>query len=287
MSKIILFFNLMLCCLTIQAQVDTNALKQIVPTDYDLFKQKQFWNYIYIRDQDRRNSPRIENMDEENLILVSYYFNRFGYPDYLRLGQKVNIINMVWVHNRYAEINKICAPIIIAGFQQNAILEKTYRDYYLRALYQTKFDDHGYKSKTLDSIYNDLDIHPATKIPIEEIVKKFGEYQVLKSDTALLIGTWLTPSFSDTNEFHGKLMIAKTASQRVSIFQSSNQKIYLKYFNSDNSLEPRELERCQQNKNKFIEKNITSERSYEINKEGNLIYNNPKGSIRLEYIKIR
>ena len=285
MSKIILLFCMMFGFVLIHSQVDTNKLKGLVPGNYDLIKHKEFWNYIYKRDQDMRNSPKIETIDEENLILVSYYFNHFGYPDNLRIGNKANIINMVWVHNRYTEIDKICAPILMEGYRQKAIKEELYREYYLRGLYQTKFDDDGYKSKSLESLYNELDIHAATKLPIELIVMKFQEFQNLESDTAQIIGTWLTPSYSDTNEINGKLMIAKTESIRVSIYQSSNQKLYLKYYYSDNFKEPTELERTQQNKNRFIEKNVSSERFYEINSKGNLIYNNPKANIRIEFKK--
>jgi len=286
MNIIGIFVFITLVCGTLHAQIDTIKLKKLVPTSKEIFEHKHFWDYIHQRDQEMRKSPIIQAIDRENLILVSYYYNTFGYPDYRRIGEEANIINMVWVHNNPNEVKKLTAPIIIEGFKQQGILENSYRDYYLRILYQRQFEDHGYKTKPLDSIYEELGIHAANKISIEEIINGFEEFDILVSDTALIIGNWLTPTIIDTNEFQGKMMISTIKGTRVQIFQTSQQKLYLKYYYSDNSIDPIELERSQRDQNIFTEKNVITARYYKITSKGNLMYHNPTYSIQLEYEKI-
>lgn len=271
---------------TIQAQWDTIELKKLVPTSKEIFAHKHFWDYIHQRDQEMRKSPIIETIDRQNLILVSYYFNTFGYPDYRSIGGKANIINMVWVHNNSYDVKKLTAPIIIEGYNQQGIPEDSYRDYYLRILYQRKSEDHGYKTKPLDTIYNELGIHPANRISIKGILNGFVEFDLLRSDTALIIGNWLTPEIIDTNVFQGKMLISTIKGTRVQIFQTSNQNFYLRYYYSDNSGDPIELEKSLQHQNIFKEKKADTARYYEITDEGNLMYNNPTYSIQLEYKKI-
>src|SRR5688572_15128897 len=102
-------------CGAVYAQLDTVKLKQQVPSTNEFHAHKRFWDFINQRDQDARRSPLIETLDEENLIMVCYYFNAFGYPDFRRLGDRANIINMVWIHNRYVDVDRLTASIIMEG----------------------------------------------------------------------------------------------------------------------------------------------------------------------------
>lgn len=283
MSKVSILIISALFCGTLHAQLDTIKLKKLVPTSKEIFDHKHFWDYIHQRDQEMRKSPIIETIDRENLILVCYYYNTFGYPDYQRIGEEANIINMVWVHNNPNHVKKLTAPIIIEGYNQKGISENTYRDYYVRILYQRKFEDHGYKTKPLISVYEELGIHASDKISILEIINGFNEFDILRSDTAIIIGNWLTPTIIDTNEFQGKMLISTIKGTRVQIYQTSKQKLYLAYYYSDHSGDPIELERSPQHQSIFTERDLKTGRYYEITSEGNLMYDNPTYSITLEY----
>ncbi len=247
----------------------------MVPSTTELYAQKQFWDFIDQRDQDSRRSPIIERMDEENLIMVCYYFNAFGYPDFRRLGERANIINMVWIHNRYVDVDRLTASIIMEGYAKGAISEEMYREYYLRSLYQRTFDDERNLSEPIDTLYKLLGLTMSSHIPVDSVLACMERNRQIEADTAIIIGTWSIKGLTDTVLFQGKQMIINQERIPIRIYQSSDQRFYLKQYFRDNSYDAREVIGDPGHPNRYIEKGVNTGRYYEIDKTGDLVYFNP------------
>src|SRR5678815_1900878 len=99
--RIILLILVLFCFKLGVSQVDTLVLKKQVDEIETEKNHVDFWDFIFERDQNMFHSDHIEKINIENLVLVCYYLNKFGYPDVNILGDKARIINMVWVHNKY------------------------------------------------------------------------------------------------------------------------------------------------------------------------------------------
>lgn len=269
----------------VHAQLDTAKLRQMVPSTTELYAQKHFWDFIDQRDQDSRRSPMIERMDEENLIMVCHYFNAFGYPDFRRLGDRANIINMVWAHNRYADVDRLTAPIIMEGYAKGAISEETFREYYLRVLYQRSYDDHRNETDPFDTLYKMLGLTMSSHIAVDSVLASMERNRRLEADTANFIGTWYTEAVKDTILFHGKQMLVNQEQIPIRIFQVSDQRYYLKWYYPDNSYDAREVIRDPGYASRYIEKGVTSGRYYEIDEAGDLVYVIPARNDRRRYHK--
>ena len=256
----------------------------MVPSTTELYAQKQFWDFIDQRDQDSRRSPIIERMDEENLIMVCYYFNAFGYPDFRRLGERANIINMVWIHNRYVDVDRQTASIIMEGYAKGAISEEMYREYYLRSLYQRTFDDERNLSEPIDTLYKLLGLTMSSHIPVDSVLACMERNRQIEADTANVIGTWYTEAMEDTIIFHGKQMLVSQGRIRIRIFQTGDQHYYLKFYRPDNSYDARELIGDPGHANRYIEKGVNTGRYYEIDKTGDLVYFNPAKKDKRVYL---
>ncbi len=269
----------------LSAQLDTAKLRQMVPSTTELYAQKHFWDFIDQRDQDSRRSPMIERMDEENLIMACYYFNAFGYPDFRRLGERANIINMVWVHNRYVDVDRLTAPIIMEGYAKGAISEETYREYYLRVLYQRSYDDHRNETEPIDTLYKMLGLTISSHIPVDSVLACMDRNRLLEADTANVIGTWYMEAMKDTILFHGKQMLVNQKQIPIRIFQTSDQRYYLKFYFPDNSNDAREVIMDPGHAGRYIEKGVTTGRYYEIDEAGDLVYVIPARNDRRRYHK--
>ena len=266
---------IVLICLffvNLPAQLDTAKLRQMVPSTTELYAQKHFWDFIDQRDQDSRRSPIIERMDEENLIMVCYYFNAFGYPDFRRLGERANIINMVWAHNRYSNVDRLTAPIIMEGYAKGAISEETFREYYLRVLYQRSYDDHRNETEPIDTLYKMLGLTMSSHIAVDSVLACMDHNRRLEADTANVIGTWYTEAVKDTILFHGKQMLVNQEQIQIRIFQTRDQRYYLKLYYPDNSYDAREIIKDKGHANRFIERGVTTGRYYEVDEAGDLVY---------------
>ena len=282
MKLILIILSLSSPCIAI-SQPDTLQLKSQVPATTEYYSHKDFWRHLDYRDQELRKSPNIEKIDEENLISLIYYFNKFGYPDVKRLGEHAGIVGGVWGHNRYSKINQYTFPIIMAGYKAGAIDESAYRDYYLRSIYQLKFDGDRYKTAPVDSLYSILGIKEAAHLSVDSILLLLAEFHQVRSDSHRIIGRWIVFTPADTFLFNGKTMVKKAERIKVKIYESSGGKYYLAYETIDNAVEPLEIMPSETSLKKFIITGKETSRHYLLEAKGDLILTDDEGRVYKRY----
>ena len=72
--KYLFGFSILFIHISVWSQPDTIALKSQVDNIETEKNHVDFWDFIFERDQNMRNSPQIGQIDIENLILVSWSF---------------------------------------------------------------------------------------------------------------------------------------------------------------------------------------------------------------------
>ena len=268
-------------------QPDTTWAKSQVPVGDEYYSHKDFWYKINYRDQELRISPNIEQIDEENLAAVVYYFNRFGYPNFKKYGDHAKIVQGVWGHNRYSKINRYTFPIILAGYKAGAIPEPAFREYYLRIMYQLRLDGYDYKTKSLDYLQNLLGLKEAEHISIDTIMNMLREYKQIRSDTQVILGRWYAITPADTFYFEGKKLVKEDERHKVILYATTNGKYYILQESFANAKEPVELSPVDQQMTKFKIVGKESSKYYKIAENKDLIYTNDNGDKLKSYVACR
>jgi hypothetical protein len=277
--KLILCMVLILLVKTVHSQPDTLALKKQVENIYTEKNHQDFWEFIYDRDQNMFQSDRIEAINLENLILVSYYFNKFGYPDFNVLGDKSKIINLVWVHNKYYEIKKITYPIILQGYLKKGITEFNLREYYLRILYKRYFDDHGNMTKPLSQIYKELAPNLSSQIDVREILKIYSSNEKYFSQEKKITGMWKSEDLVYNGFLKGDLYSHSISGGRVTIYKMPDGKYFFESLYPWQSVDPEELKPANDSNTVFQFANAQSLKYYQITKDGDLVYKDEAGLV--------
>lgn len=172
------------------AQVDTLKLIQKVNSLTDLESHVLFWNEIDKSDQTHRGEIADEELDFNNLILVSYYLNKFGYPKRNLCGINSIVINPIWIHNKYPILKRFSFPIILQGFKANEIPEKDIRNYFLQTLYLMEYDDNDIKTKPLSVLFKSLKLNTSAKIDINTLCEAFDSCRKFELSPRELLGEW-------------------------------------------------------------------------------------------------
>lgn len=271
--KLLLLFLLSLEYILVSGQVDTAAIRRTIPTSDEFFQHQKFWDNIYFRDQELLSSPEHERINEENLVAVSMYFNRFGYPDYQRLGKRSKIIEMVWVHTSSIAFKLIAVPIMIRCFTSGANTEMEYREYFLRILYQNFYDDKGNMTLPLDSVYQRLNISDSDTISIPGLIKAFDYYHVQKSSIKDLVGEWWTAPRSKDYYLNGDTIKVNFDQTRITISKTRDDNYYMHlYSKKGNIMEPSELALKAGSPLQYKETLKVTNKYWKITTTGDLIY---------------
>lgn len=268
------------------AQIDTILLKQRVNQINTERKHLDFWEYIFERDQNMFQSNKLEEMNIENLVLVSYYLNKFGYPDMELPGSKAKIINMVWVHNKYAEIKKQTYPIILQGYLKEEISEFNLRDYFLRILYQEYFDDHGHMTKPLNQILKELEPNVTRYIDVNSFIQYYLEKENYFKQNKSVLGTWKSEDIIYSATLNEKPYTKEIPGNTVTIFKMPDRKYYFQPLVSGQSIEPDELLSIDSLNTTFRIARKQSQKTYQIAINGDLLFRDENEQTLLAYRRL-
>lgn len=271
----------------VQGQIDTVKIKSLIPKTNEYYAHTEFWRRIEYRDQELRKSPNIETIDEENMFAVLFYFNKFGFPDFNRLGDNAKIVRGVWGHIRYSEIKKYTFPLILKAYRATVIPEAAYREYYLRQMCQLKTDRNEYKTLPIDSIHTLLGLKESVYLSIDTVLFLLSEYKQFRSDTNQIIGRWLAIYPADTFHFEGKSLIKKGERHEVILYKRVNGKYYLMQEAFANGVEPVEVVPSNNQKTQFVISGKESSKYYYIAENKDLIYTDNTGHIFKSYLACR
>ncbi len=275
-------------CLTVSSkswgQVDTTLLFERVNQLNDVESHMEFWEEIYRADQKHRGEQTVDSVDIANLILCSYYINKFGFPPKRLFGAKSKIITLVWIHNRFPGLDKLTFPIILSGFSAGEISEVDLRGYYLRTMYMRQFDDQGYLDKALKVIFKELALNISSKINVEEVLSEFNNCLDFEHGRKFIIGKWKEEDVYTVYHFDNDSIVNQVRQPVVTIFKSEDEKFYLNYGYSDHSHFPQELVPLHGMKNAFKFKNVTTNSYFEI-RNNDLIYFDDDKQVRKVFKK--
>lgn len=188
----------------------------------------EFFKEIKMRDQSfRGNHATLEN-DLKNLILVSHYYNLYGYPK-LEVQSGNEIVGYVWIHNWIDKIGTVTFPLIIDGLKKGNIPMESYRNYYLRALYKHKYDDNRFGTLSTKQITELLDIPKEEKIDIEKILAIYNEYQKLLKSFDHTLGVWSTKERTRKIPFGDSFIEDVIESESIEIKEANGEYYFRKY----------------------------------------------------------
>lgn len=270
-----LFFLFLLNGTSLFSQVDTTALKLEVDSIETFEDKRNYWIKIRQRDQSFRGPKYSVINDLENLISVSYYLNKFGYPIRDIDCEESEIISMVWIHNNQPKVKRISFPILLHGFQAKEIKEGDLRSYYLRNLYSRKFNDQLYLDKSLSEIFKELELNIVPKIDINQILEAYNDSQNFLEENHEIIGQW---------------QIKNSSWEEVKIFKTNTGDYYLHNIYQDGSHYPQLLYQDQNYENLF-RVHLDSEYYYAIQESGKLTIRDREGvrhyapQTRIKYIR--
>ena len=283
MSLTIIVTTILLWPVMLNAQlIDTIDLKREVMELLDHTKRHKFLTEIYEIDQKYRGNKTNEIVDFKNLISISYYINEYGYPKKQDFPNYANVPSLIWVHNKYVAIDKISFPILLKGFLNGEIPENEIRNYYLRGLYNLKYDDDGYRTIPLKELFDICEVSTEEDVSIIKLLEnKIKEDQ--KNDLSnSKVSNWKS---DDTKYFYGlngQKIERQIVGQQIKFIEKDNGKIYFLRVYLDNSGDLIELEKI--TKNKYKIKNKKTDRYFEI-KEHTILYKE-KNEIIDVYISI-
>jgi len=281
LSFLFIFFT-SLC----SAQIDTLKLSQKVNSLTDIESHKKYWEDIDKSDQSHRAALTDELLDIENLISVSYYLNKYGYPKRSLFGLNSIIISVVWVHNTYPIIKKLSFPLILQGFLSKEIPEMDIRNYYLAGLYSKVFDDNELKTKPLTDIFNSLNLNISKKINIKEICEAFEACQKFKKQPRIVLGEWKEKDVNKTLYHEDNPIETHFKGVQVQIFKDPHDDYFFYRVIIDRSHYPDQLVPLNKEFTKFKYLNNVGDKYFEIGDDGNLYFKDSIGEVITKYEKV-
>lgn len=266
-------------------QLDTLLISARIKGLTTLEDHKKFWKDIYDKDQHYRGKLTRLEIDDENLVTVSYYLNRFGYPNSKILGKESSIILMVWIHNRSTSIDKLTFPLVLEGLKAKEIDDKNFREYYLLSVYQSSYDDDDYKDKPFPIIFKRLGVNISNSINIEKLVSSIDEYHKFCKEPKEIIGLWKESDGKYTINFKGEPLHYSIPGSKVIIYKHFDGRLFIEILYPDQSYDPLELKIKNKDPFQFEFKNKHTTSYYEINNNGSLYFKDGNGKVVNEYKK--
>jgi len=229
MARIILVFCLMTTNLFCYSQVNDSILTAKIDAIESQKDHVAFFRMLYRKDQNRRgDKAEIEN-DLRNLILVSLYVNKYGYPD-PDLQPDGDIIPYIWIHNWIDKISFITFPIIERGLLKEAISPEDFRNYHLASLYRSRHIDNRFDNLSNLELLEELEVPRESTIDINEIIMAYEEYQNLKLSLVEPIGIWATKEKTRLLPFGDEFIEDIVESDFIEIRASEKDKLYMREF---------------------------------------------------------
>ena len=272
MKKSILLFIILFTTNQVVSQPDTMIYKKQVENLTDYASIQTYLDTIYKRDQQYRGDDAITLLDLENLISISYYFNSFEYPSEEVFGEASMAPRLIWIHNSYLGLRRLSFPLILKAFQSGQISEDLLRSRYLRILYAEQFDDDKINEIALAELFELLELNTSNHISIESMIRYMEERRKFNSQPKKEVLRWYGAEKSKWVTENGEKKWWTTRGSPVEIITLENCKIYFRKDHVDHSAEPYELIKIGEKKFKF--KNQQTDRYFEIDTDGNLLYRN-------------
>lgn len=268
----ILLFFIMFTGIKAVSQPDTMIYKKQIENLTDHASIQMYLDTIFKRDTNYRGNEAITLLDLENLISISYYFNAYGYPAEEEYGFASIAPRSIWIHNSYLGLRRLTFPIILKAFQSGQISEALLRSYYLKHLYIERFEDDEINEIALPELFKLLELNTSDVISIEALISYMEERRTFNSQPKKEVLRWYGEELSKWAIENGERKWWTTRGAPVEIITLQNCKIYFRMDCVDHSAEPYELMKIGEKKFKF--KNRQTDRYFEIDPEGNLLYRN-------------
>lgn len=250
LKTILIYF--LVCIQYLNGQnIDTFQLKSEVLEIKGLESQKLFLKKIFEEDQKYRGKMTKEKLDFQHLISIAYFINQYGYPTKAVYGKYSSTPSLVWIHNKYQEIDQITFPIILKGFLEKEITEFDLRNYYLRGIYSYKFDSQSIKNIPLKKLFEICDLNLEEKISINKLLAAKSRIDSCNNLKVVRETLWKAKDSYKTFELNGNKIERKYEGETIKIIYKIDDSIHLLNVYDDNSGEPRELEKIAENKYKY------------------------------------
>ena len=270
----IILFLISLFGIKIASQPDTMIYKRQVEKLTDHSSIQSFLDTLFKRDSFYRGELANNLLDLENLIAISYYVNRYGYPSYDDFGEASKTPWMIWRHTKFNSLRIMSAPLIIKGYQAGEISEDLMRNYLLKVVYNDRFDNDDYKYLPYEEIYTLLGLNTDEFISIEALITKMKEIRLLNSQPKKEILRWKGAEKAKWITANGERVWFQYKTSPVEIMTFENCKTYFRKITIDNSSEYDLLQKIGEGKFRFV--NQQTDKYFEIDPEGNLLYRNDK-----------
>jgi hypothetical protein len=222
-------------------QVDVIKIDTEIASLQSIEDHQSFWKSIYEIDQTYRGEDTVDSLDILNLLKISSYFNRFGFPDPNIMGSESRIISTIWIHNKYPQVDLYTFRIILAGHKKGLINEFDLRDYHLKSMYKRVFPDDGNKTRPLSEIFKCLSIDLSPKIDLDSLLSIYRQQENFLKEEKNIIGTWQANSSSKTYDLNGNPFHVEFQDDPIIIFQSTDQQYYFQRLYADGSHYPQKL----------------------------------------------
>ena len=267
--RLLSVFFLLWCNISL-SQPDTLIYQRQTANLSDQASKQNYLDTLLKRDQQFRGNDAITLFDLENLISISYYINQYGFPSSEVFGEASDAPRLIWIHNTYHSLRKLSFPLVLGAFQSGQFTERKLRDYYLKTLYAESYDDDRINEIPLPELFELLDLNTSNSISIEALIYSMEEKRKFNSQPKKEVKFWKGAEKSKWITANGerKLMSYKTSPVEIITFESC--KIYFHKINADNSHEPQELQKIGEGKFRF--KDRQSDKYFEIDPDGNLLY---------------
>jgi hypothetical protein len=269
---LILFF---IVCSGIQvaSQPDTLLYKRQIESLTDHISIQTYLDTIFKRDQTYRNDQTTISIDLENLISISYFVNKYGYPSIEDFGETSSMApRLIWVHNSFRELRRLSFPLILKGFESGQINENSLRTNLLRPLYAERFDDDKHKIIPLPELFELLDLNTSDTISIKALIISMAEIRKFYSQSKKEVLTWNAAEKGKWATVNGEQKWLTYKTNPVEFITYESCKMFYHKIHIDNSHEPQELQKI--GDRKFKIKNQQTDKYFEIDPDGNLLYRN-------------
>ncbi len=261
---------------------DTIQIKKQIDVLVGANAIQTYLHEILAEDQIFRGNKTNDSLDILHLISISYFINKFGYPDKKEYGDDARAPWVIWVHN-HRRLCILSFPIILKGFLSGQIREADLREYYLRTIYTYQFDDEDYLKMPLKELFEKLKLNTSKTILIDQLLNEAAEIQVFKNKPREVIGRWKSEGTSKIYEVQGEKLNMKFEGERVEIIKLQSGETFFCKLSSDGSIEPRELYLAKENEYRF--KHLKTDNFLSVSAEKLIIRNCT--SILKEYKKLQ
>ncbi len=259
-------FSLGVCA----AQPDTIVLKKEIEALQSPEARKIFLDNLLPLDQSYRGENVKVSQDMENLVSISYYLNTYGLPDESTYGDAYKILPLIFVHTSYDALKKLAFPLVNLPFQEKYISETQLRTYYLKPLYQRKFEDEGNKTMPLDKLFNELDLNTTDHISLPVLISTINDIIRFKKARKTEVLKFRAPYHEKEVNVNGNKVMIAVKTSPAEVFTLEDGSIFFHKISVDRSYEPQELIAIGDKKFRFKDRKTYN--YLEIDGEGSLIY---------------